>query len=103
MARDFTDDMARLTGFLRLMSRWREEHHELKTFLHCFLELEVFLFTATDLISSTSLFETTENLETSATSSCWVVVVVVVVLVLVPVDSGPCGTAEYLVLKSATI
>ena len=90
MARDFTDEMVRLTGFLRLMSRWREEHHELlKTFLHCFLELEVFLFTATDLSSSISLFETTENLETSAASSCWVVVVVVVVLVLVPVDSRP--------------
>ena len=96
------DEMARLTGFLRLMSRWQEEHHEFKTFLHCFLELEVFLFTAADLSSSISLFETTENLETSSASSWWVVAVVVV-LVLVPVDSRPCGTAEYLVLKSADI
>ena len=74
MASDFTEEMARLTGFHRLTSRWREEHHELKTFLHCFLKLaEVFLFTATDLSSAISLFETTENLETSAASSCWVV------------------------------
>ena len=87
MARDFTDEMARLTGFLQLMSRWWEEHHELKTFLHCSLEREIFVVTATDLISS---FQTTENLETSAASSYWVVVVV---SVLVPVDSRPCGTA----------
>ena len=31
-----------------LMSRWRDEHHELKTFIHCFVEREVFLL---DLVS----------------------------------------------------
>ena len=50
------------------------------------------MVTATDLNSSISFFETTENLETSAASSCFVVAVVVV-LGLVPVDSRPCGTA----------
>ena len=76
------------------------EHHELKTFLHCFLEREVFLFTAADLSSSISSFETAENLETSAASSCWVVVVV---LVLALVDSRPFRSAAIFREKSATI
>ena len=77
------------------------EHHELKTFLHCFLEGEVFLCTAADLSSSISSFETAENLETSAGAlSCWVVVVV---LALVPVESRPCGTAAIFREKSAII
>jgi len=63
----------------------------LKTFIHCFVEREAFLFTATDLSFSISSFETTANLEMSAASSCWVVVAVV--LVLIPVDSRQFGTA----------
>ena len=76
------------------------EHHELKAFLHCFLEREVFLFTVAHLSSSISSFETAESLETSAASSCWLGVVV---LALVPVDSRPCGTAAIFGEKSATI
>ena len=83
-----------------LMSRWREKHHELKTFIHFFIEWEVFLFSATVFSSSISSFEITRNLEKSAASYCCVVVVV---LVLVPVDSRPCGTAAIFEEKSATI
>jgi len=83
------------------MSRWREEHHELKTFIHCLVEWEVFLFTTTDVSFSVSLFETTGNLETSAGSSCQVVFVIV--LVLFPVGLRPFGAAAIFREKSKTI
>ena len=41
-----------------------------KTFIHCFVEQEVCLFTATDSSCSISSFEITGNFETSAASSC---------------------------------
>ena len=79
MARDFTAvDMARLPEFLQFGDECFSHAAVRKTFIHCFVEREVFLFAATDLSSSISSFETTGNLETSAASSCCVVVVVVV-------------------------
>ena len=103
MARDFTVDMARLTGFLQFVDECFSHVAVRKTFIHCFVEREVVLFAATDLSSSISSFETTGNLETSAALSYCVVVVVVVVFRLVPVDSKTCGTAAIFGEKSATI
>ena len=40
----------------------------MKTFIHCFVERDVFLFTAIDLTSCIASLETTGNLETS--TSC---------------------------------
>ena len=49
-------------------SRWRHWHQLLKTFIHCFVERDVFLFEATDLSSCISSLEMIGNLETS--NSC---------------------------------
>ena len=49
-------------------SRWRCWHQLLKAFIHCFVERDVFLFTATALSSCIASLETAGNLETS--TSC---------------------------------
>ena len=53
-------------------SRWRDWHQLLNTSIHCFVELEVFLLTATALSSSILSLEISGNLVECTFCSFWV-------------------------------
>ena len=74
------------------VSRRRDWHQLVKTFIHCFVERDVFLFAATELSSCIASFDTTGNLEkyTSCVGSGFVVVFFSFVSVLL--DSGSHGS-----------
>ena len=76
-------------------SRWRDFAELWNTFIHCFVEREVFLFTATDFSSCISSLDSIGNLEMSTSSfGCGVVVVVFTSCVSVFLDSGSHGASS---------
>ena len=64
----------------------------MKTFIDCFVERDVFLFTGTDLSSCISSLETKGNLETSTSCAGSEFAVVWLSFVSVLMDSGSHGS-----------
>ena len=75
-------------------SRWRDFAELWNTFIHCFVEREVFLFTATDFSSCIVSLDSIGNLETSTSSFGSGVVVVFTSCVSVFLDSGSHGASS---------
>ena len=74
-------------------SRWRDFAQLWNTFIHCFVERDVFLFTATDFNSFISSLETTGNLDTSTLPVASGVFAMFTSLVAV-LDSGSHGASS---------
>ena len=92
--RTLSGPCAVLPAALLTFSRWRDFAQLWNTFIHCFVERDVFLFTVTDFSSCISSLDTIGNLETSTSSVGPGVVVVFTSFVSVFLDSGSRGASS---------